>query len=107
GRSRQPGARRDRHVRPRRGCPMSQIRIYCTGDCDGFEALRRALAEQPEVELVGEGEHVAQATSALAGGHLDCVLHATRSTSFPAAEVAAIREQTRVTLILLRSRGEA
>jgi pilus assembly protein CpaE len=86
---------------------IEAIRIYCTGDCDGFEALRKALADQPEVELVGESEHVAQASPALAGGHLDCVLHATRSASFPAAEVAAIREQTRVPLILIGSGGEA
>ena len=38
-----------------------------------------------------------------AGGHLDCVLHATRSSVFPAAEVAAIREHTRAAVILVAS----
>jgi len=67
------------------------IRIYLTGDCDGFDALRKALAEHAEIEVVGESAQVAQATGVLAGGHLDCVLHATREAAFPAAELAAIR----------------
>jgi pilus assembly protein CpaE len=83
------------------------VRIYCTGDCDGFAALRSALAEHAEVELVGASESVAQAASTLAGGHIDCVLHATREAAFPGAEVAAIREQTRAPLILLASDAEA
>jgi pilus assembly protein CpaE len=82
-------------------------RVYFTGDCEGFEALRSSLAENPEIEVVGESEHVAQATGVLAGGHLDCILHATRSSMFPATEVAAIREQTRAPLILVASGGEA
>jgi pilus assembly protein CpaE len=85
----------------------SRIRIYATGDCDGFEALRKALAEHDEIELIGESEQVAQAAATLAGGHLDCVLHGSRSESFPAADVAAIREQTRAPLILLASGSEA
>jgi Flp pilus assembly CpaE family ATPase len=83
------------------------IRIYCTGACDGFEALWTALGEHDEIELVGQSDHVAQATGVLAGGHLDCVLHATRAATFPAAEIAAIREQTRVPLILVASGPEA
>ena len=39
----------------------------------------------------------------LAGGHLDCVLHATRAESFPGGEVAAIREQTRSPIIIVAS----
>jgi len=77
------------------------IRIYLIGDCEGFGALRDALAQQSELDLVGESRHVAGATSALAGGHLDCILYATGESTFPAAEVAAIREQTRAPLVLV------
>lgn len=83
------------------------IRIYITGGCDGLDALRVALAEHPELELVGESEHVAAAAGALAGGHVDCVVHATRAAAFPAAEVAAVREQTRAPVILVASGSEA
>ncbi|MEX2210236.1 MAG: AAA family ATPase [Gaiellaceae bacterium] len=83
------------------------VRVFCTGDCDGFGALRSALAEHAEVEIVGASETVAEAASTLAGGHLDCVLHATLDASFPAAEVAAIREQTRAPLLLVASGGDA
>jgi pilus assembly protein CpaE len=85
----------------------SNVRIFITGDCDGLDALRDALVQQQDIELIGQADHVAQATGVLAGGHLDCVLHATRSSSFPATEVAAIREQTRAPLILVASGGEA
>jgi pilus assembly protein CpaE len=83
------------------------IRLYFTGDCEGFDALRTALAEQAEIDVVGESAQVAQATSALAGGHLDCVVHATRESTFPAAEIAAIREHTRAPLVLVASGGQA
>jgi pilus assembly protein CpaE len=76
-------------------------RIYLTGDCDGFDNLRASLSQHPDLELVGWSEHVAQAAGVLAGGHLDCVLHATRASSFPAAEAAAIREQTRSPIVLV------
>ncbi|MFL5952919.1 MAG: CpaE family protein [Gaiellaceae bacterium] len=78
-------------------------RLYFTGDCDGFTELRDALAAHAELEVVGASEHVAQATGALAGGHLDCILHGTRSDSFPAGEIAAIREQTRAPIVLVAS----
>jgi pilus assembly protein CpaE len=39
----------------------------------------------------------------LAGGHLDCVVHGTRLESFPATEVAAIREQTRAPIVIVAS----
>jgi pilus assembly protein CpaE len=84
-----------------------KIRIYFTGDCDGVEALRAALAEAADMDIVGASEQVASAAAPLAGGHLDCVLHATRSSVFPAAEVAAIREHTRAAVILLASGAEA
>jgi pilus assembly protein CpaE len=80
-----------------------QTRIYFTGDCDGLAELRDALAEHPELEVVGFSDHVAQATGALAGGHLDCILHGTRSETFPGGEVAAIREQTRAPIVVVAS----
>jgi pilus assembly protein CpaE len=81
----------------------TRIRIYLIGSCDGFEPLREQLAAHPELELVGESDHVGQATAVLAGGHLDCVLLATRASSFPSTEVAAVREHTRTPLIMLAS----
>ena len=83
------------------------IRVYFTGDCDGFEALRVSLAESDEIDAVGACEHVAGAASPLAGGHLDCVVHATRSKEFPADDVATIREHTRAPIILVAAGGEA
>ncbi|HET9507633.1 MAG TPA: AAA family ATPase [Gaiellaceae bacterium] len=82
------------------------IRTYVTGSCDGLDRLREALASHPELDFVGWSEHVAEATAALAGGHLQVVVHATRSTSFPAGEVAAIREHTRSPIVVLAS-GES
>jgi pilus assembly protein CpaE len=82
------------------------IRIYMTGTCEGFDKLREALAQQPGLEVVGASEHPGAASAALQGGHLDCVLHATSSSTLPAHEVATIREHTRVPLLLLAS-GEA
>jgi pilus assembly protein CpaE len=83
-----------------------RIRLYVIGDCDGFASLRDQLAGHSEIDFVGESEQVGQAAPVLAGGHLDCIIHASRSSSFPAGEVAAIREQTRTPLILVAS-GEA
>jgi len=80
-----------------------RTRVYFTGDCEGLTELRDALVEHPELEVVGSSEHVAQATGVLAGGHLGCVLHATRSDSFPNAEVAAIREHTRAPIVIVAS----
>jgi pilus assembly protein CpaE len=81
-------------------------RIYLTGMCEGFEKLRDALAQQPGIEVVGFSDVAGAATAALQGGHLDCVLHATSSSSLPAHEIATIREHTRVPLLLIAS-GEA
>ncbi len=83
------------------------IRVYFTGECDGFDALRSALEEHAETVVVGASVEVADAVAPLAGGHLDCVVHATRSATFPGAEVAAIREHTRAPVILVASGGEA
>jgi len=84
-----------------------RTRLFFTGDCDGFSELREALAQHPELEVIGSSEHVAQATGVLAGGHLECILHATRSAVFPAAEVAAIREQTRAPIVVVAAGGTA
>ena len=55
---------------------------------------------------MGRQEHVANAAGALAGGHLGAILHATRRASLPTDELAAIREHTRTSVVLLAS-GEA
>jgi pilus assembly protein CpaE len=80
-------------------------RIYLTGDCDGLPDLRDALAAHPEVELIGSAPQVAEAAPTLAGGHLQVVLHATRSATLPVNEIAAVREHTRAPIILLASNG--
>jgi pilus assembly protein CpaE len=84
----------------------TQIRIYLIGSCDGFGPLRDQLADHPELDLVGESDRVGEATAALAGGHLDCILFATRESTFPSAEIAAVREHTRAPMIMVGS-GEA
>ncbi len=83
-----------------------RVRVYLLGACEGFDKLREALAAHPELELVGYSEHVSEAVPALAGGHLECVLHATRSSSLPAHELAAIREHTRAAVLVVAS-GES
>jgi pilus assembly protein CpaE len=82
------------------------IRIYITGSCDGLETLKAALSDHPDLDLVGWSDHVAEAAPALTGGHLQCVLHATRSPRLPDMELAAIREHTQVPIVILAS-GEA
>src|SRR6266487_3109501 len=82
-----------------------RVRVYCTGSCEGFEKLRESLASHPELELVGASVAVAEGAAALAGGHLDAVLHATRGASLPADELAAIREQTRAPVLIVASGG--
>jgi pilus assembly protein CpaE len=86
---------------------MSAVRVFFTGDCDGFDALRASLTDTDDIDVVGANENVAAAAGTLAGGHLDCILHATRSSTFPATEIAAIREHTRAPIILVASGGEA
>jgi pilus assembly protein CpaE len=82
---------------------VKRTRLYFTGDCDGFSELKESLAQHPVLEVIGSSEHVAQASGVLAGGHLECILHATRSEGFPATEVAAIREQTRAPIVIVAS----
>jgi len=83
------------------------VRVYFTGTCEGLDKLREALSNHPELEVVGASEQVSQASSVLAGGHLGCVLHATNSPSLPAAELAAIREQTAAPVIVLASGAQS
>jgi pilus assembly protein CpaE len=82
-----------------------RARIYVTGDCDGLPDLRESLSNHPEVELVGSAPQVAEAAPALTGGHLQVVLHATRSSALPVNEIAALREHTRAPIVLLASNG--
>jgi pilus assembly protein CpaE len=82
-----------------------KTRVYFTGQCEGLPELREALGDHEDLEVVGWSDHVAQATGVLAGGHLDCIVHGTRLESFPATEVAAIREQTRSPIVIVASGG--
>ncbi|MGB2952345.1 MAG: AAA family ATPase, partial [Gaiellaceae bacterium] len=82
-----------------------RVRVFVTGSCDGLEDLREALSKHGEVELVGWSNTVMEAASTLTGGHLQVVLHATRSSSLPADELASIREHTRAPVIVLTSGG--
>ncbi|HTS74488.1 MAG TPA: AAA family ATPase [Gaiellaceae bacterium] len=84
-----------------------RFRVFFTGECDGYDKLREALAESGELEVVGWQPQVVQAATPLTGGHIDCVVHATRSAMFPAGETATIREYTRAPIILVVSGGEA
>ena len=67
-----------------------QVRIFVTGSCEGLDELRDALEQHTEIELVGSNEGVADSAGVLAGGHLEVVLHATRSPRLPLDELAAI-----------------
>jgi hypothetical protein len=64
------------------------------------------LNEHPDLDLVGWSEHVAEAAPALTGGHLQCILHATRSSTLPEHELAQVREHTQSPVVILAS-GEA
>jgi pilus assembly protein CpaE len=82
------------------------IRIFLIGSCDGFGSLREQLTAHDEIDVIGESDHVSQAAAVLAGGHLDCIMLATRESTFPSAEIAAVREHSRAPLIMVAS-GEA
>jgi pilus assembly protein CpaE len=83
-----------------------QLRVYMTGSCEGAETLRAAISSHADLEWVGFGDSISDAAGALAGGHLDVILHATRASSLPADEIASIREHTRAPIMLVAS-GEA
>jgi pilus assembly protein CpaE len=84
-----------------------RVRLYATGSCEGFDKLRDSLGSHPEIELVGSSVDVAGGAAALAGGHLDAVLHATRSATFPADELGSIREHTQAPVLIVASSGSA
>jgi pilus assembly protein CpaE len=81
-------------------------RIFITGSCEGLPELWDALGRHGEVELVGRSEQVREGAGALTGGHLQAVLHATRSSALPVDELAAIREYSQAPIVLLAS-GES
>jgi pilus assembly protein CpaE len=81
-------------------------RIFITGSCEGLPELWDALGRHGEIELVGRSEQVREGAGALTGGHLQAVLHATRSSALPADELAAIREYSQAPIVLLAS-GES
>ena len=83
-----------------------KVRVFVTGSCDGLAELREALGRHSEVEMVGWSEGVRESAATLTGGHLQVVLHGTRSSGLPDDELAAIREHTQAPIILLAS-GEA
>ena len=80
-----------------------KTRIFVTGSCDGLDQLRDALERHGEIELVGTSVSVAESAGTLTGGHLEVILHGTRSSTLPADEIASIREHTRTPIILLAS----
>src|SRR5690242_12375060 len=84
-----------------------RVRLYATGSCEGFEKLRDSLASHPEIEMVGSSTDVDGGAGALAGGHLQAVLHATRSSTFPADEINAIRAHTQAPILLVASSGSS
>jgi pilus assembly protein CpaE len=81
-------------------------RVFITGGCEGLNELSEALERHGEVELVGRSDSVRDGGGPLSGGHLQVVLHATRSSALPVEELAAIREYTRAPIVLLAS-GES
>ena len=83
-----------------------KVRVFVTGSCDGLAELREALGRHSEIEMVGWSEGVRESAATLTGGHLQVVLHGTRSSGLPDDELAAIREHTQAPVILLAS-GEA
>jgi pilus assembly protein CpaE len=82
------------------------VRIFVTGSCEGSAALVEALAQQPELDLVGVAPTPQEGAAKLAGGHLAVVLHATDAQTLPMDELAVIREHTRVPIVVLAA-GEA
>jgi len=85
------------------GTGAAPLRVYITGSCEGLPEIVEALGIHGGVELVGITEDVPEAASALTGGHLDAVIHATRGSEFPKDAYSAIREYTRAPVILLCS----
>jgi pilus assembly protein CpaE len=83
-----------------------KTRIFITGNCEGLAELSDALSRHSEIELVGRSDLVREGAGPLTGGHLQAVLHATRSSALPADEISSIREYTQAPIVLLAS-GES
>jgi pilus assembly protein CpaE len=83
-----------------------KTRVFITGNCEGLPELSDALGRHSELEFVGRSDDVREGAGPLTGGHLQVVLHATRSSALPADDLAAIREYTQAPIVLLAS-GEA
>jgi pilus assembly protein CpaE len=86
---------------------MEKVRVYFTGTCEGFDELKSALLDHGEIDVVGQSAQIAEAAADLPSGHIDCVLHATPDSTFPAVHIAAIREQTRAPVILVAAGADA
>ena len=82
------------------------IRIFVCGSCEGSSSVVEAIAHESDFELVGVSQTATEATSTLAGGHLNVVLYATDSQTLPGDELAVVREHTRAPVVILSS-GEA
>jgi pilus assembly protein CpaE len=85
---------------------IERPRIYLIGSCEGFDGLRESLTNHGEIDVVGWSETVSEAAPALAGGHLEVVMHATRHSELPGDDLAQIREHTQAPVILVAS-GES
>jgi pilus assembly protein CpaE len=83
-----------------------KTRVFITGNCEGLVELSDALGRHSELEFVGRSDDVREGAGPLTGGHLQVVLHATRSSALPADDIAAIREYTQAPIVLVAS-GEA
>jgi pilus assembly protein CpaE len=83
-----------------------KTRVFITGSCEGLTELSDALGRHSEVELVGQSDQVRDSAGPLTGGHLQAVLHATRSSALPVDELATIREYTQAPIVMLAS-GES
>jgi pilus assembly protein CpaE len=83
-----------------------KTRVFITGSCEGLPELWEALGRHGEIELVGRSEQVSEGAGALTGGHLQAILHATRSSALPVDDLATIREYTHAPIVLLAS-GES
>ena len=77
-------------------------RVVVTGSCDGLAELRETIAAHPELDLRGWCADVGDAAGLLAAGP-SAVLHATRGSSVPETELAAIREFTDAPIIIVAS----
>jgi len=74
------------------GALMSdQIRLYLIGAATASRRLRDQLANHAEIGAVGESEHVARPHRSWPAATSTASSNATRSSAFPAGELAAIR----------------